>query len=191
MKLIGLASEITEFHHTIKNPPQPMKLITYNGVVSDNDCIHSILKLTLKNGGGEYALDLAGAQYGYFDPVVPFSEYKSLRVQDIESFNEFGYTKKRLLDLPNLKPTYLETSRMHASIRHAIKGGTMEFEDLEGMKESSLLKLPKEEFEQKRKALLLHVKKSVENARDYFMELQKVRIAHRSMGGLVLYVDET
>jgi hypothetical protein len=32
---------------------------------------HEVLKVTLEDGGEQYALDLAGAQYGYYAPVIP------------------------------------------------------------------------------------------------------------------------
>ncbi|KAE9380047.1 hypothetical protein N431DRAFT_315648, partial [Stipitochalara longipes BDJ] len=40
---------------------------------------HDILKVEIKNGE-VYALDLAGAQFGYYDPITPWEEYATTRV---------------------------------------------------------------------------------------------------------------
>lgn len=60
-----------------------------------NDCFHDVLKVELKRGGEPYILDLSGAQYGYINPVIPWSVYKQSRVQDHEEnvMPEFGYWK--------------------------------------------------------------------------------------------------
>lgn len=36
---------------------------------------HDVIKLRLKAGGECYALDLTGAQFGYYDPITPWQEY--------------------------------------------------------------------------------------------------------------------
>jgi hypothetical protein len=43
---------------------------------------HNILKVTLRSGE-EYAVDLACAQYGHFDPVTPWDEFEEKRILDI------------------------------------------------------------------------------------------------------------
>jgi len=58
---------------------------------------HSIIKITLIYGGESYALDLTGAQYGYFDPIMPWSEYLTTRVLSIRSNKSpqtFGKSKE-------------------------------------------------------------------------------------------------
>jgi hypothetical protein len=45
-----------------------------------NDPHHHVLKVILRNGHGCYALDMAGAQYGYYDQTTPWDEYMESRV---------------------------------------------------------------------------------------------------------------
>jgi hypothetical protein len=41
---------------------------------------HIFVKVTMKDSDEEYALDLTGAQYGYFDPVVAYDDYAKERI---------------------------------------------------------------------------------------------------------------
>ena len=45
---------------------------------------HSVLKLTLRSGE-KYAVDLAGAQHGHFEPVTPWDEFEEERILNIVS----------------------------------------------------------------------------------------------------------
>jgi hypothetical protein len=47
---------------------------------------HEILKFTLRSGE-EFAIDIAGAQYGYDDPVVQWKEYAQFRICRIWSID--------------------------------------------------------------------------------------------------------
>jgi hypothetical protein len=80
-----LVSEITEVEVIPKNHKREV-------IAIDDDCAtgqgvgsHSIIKLTLKYGGESYALDLTGAQYGYYDPVTTWPDYLNTRVLSFQS----------------------------------------------------------------------------------------------------------
>lgn len=51
--------------------------------MSEDSDGHIVTKLALKNGE-TYVLDLAGAQFGHFDPVMPWQDYVECRASEIE-----------------------------------------------------------------------------------------------------------
>lgn len=66
---------------------------------------HVITKIKLVHNGGRYVLDLAGAQFGYHEPVTPMNEYMADRGTFVDVLGEpparFGSEKaeyKQLLD---------------------------------------------------------------------------------------------
>jgi len=85
-----LVSEITEDEVIPKNHKREV-------IAIDDDCAtgqvvgsHSIIKLTLKYGGESYALDLTGAQYGYYDPITPWPDYLNTQVLSFQSNNHLS-----------------------------------------------------------------------------------------------------
>jgi hypothetical protein len=54
---------------------------------------HEILKVTIK-GGRAYAVDIAGAQFGVYEPVWPWDKYAGCHIQSVEYQEEFGARKK-------------------------------------------------------------------------------------------------
>jgi hypothetical protein len=62
------------------------------------DCLHTCLRVTL-NSGELYALDMTGAQFGYFEPVTPWKEFYENRVRSFSVVNgveDFGWWKNHL-----------------------------------------------------------------------------------------------
>lgn len=59
------------------------------------DYYHTILKVTVKNGE-QYALDVAGAQNGWHESVVPWEIYANTRVQCTAWTLQFGQTQDQL-----------------------------------------------------------------------------------------------
>jgi len=56
---------------------------------------HEVLKVALKNGE-EYALDLAGAQYGHHDPIAPWIEFEQERVRQVGSSELYSLPQSAL-----------------------------------------------------------------------------------------------
>lgn len=54
---------------------------------------HWVLRVVLK-GGKSYAVDIAGAQFGYHQPVSPWESFYSERVQRIDEVRPFGHINK-------------------------------------------------------------------------------------------------
>ena len=80
-----MVAEIVELEVIPKNHKREVVAVDDMCELGQGIGSHSIIKLTLKYGGESYALDLTGAQYGYYDPVTPWSEYLTTRVSGLKS----------------------------------------------------------------------------------------------------------
>lgn len=58
---------------------------------------HLILRVSLK-GGNDYAVDISGAQYGFHEPILPWTEYASQRIQRIRVTHPLGKQKSVIDD---------------------------------------------------------------------------------------------
>ena len=98
-------SKIEDLTVNTKNPKRELVAVDIYGK-AEIDFHHEILKVEIKNGGGEYALDLAGARFGYSEFVAPWKSFEEERVRrfvidrryDLDK-KPFGAMKRRLLDL--------------------------------------------------------------------------------------------
>ncbi|PMD25988.1 hypothetical protein NA56DRAFT_551318, partial [Hyaloscypha hepaticicola] len=70
--LDSISSDITEFAIKFKNSKRELVAVDVNGKETILIFTHLFFRVTLKHSGEVYALDLSGAQYGYYDPVAPF-----------------------------------------------------------------------------------------------------------------------
>jgi hypothetical protein len=132
-----------------------------------NDREHEVLKVTLKDGGEQYALDLAGAQYGYYAPVIPWEEYVEARVEnfiDRPGFQYFGGYKKWIRsNLPQEDDWHFGAlnkglDQIHIVTSQALKKGTQKWEHIQKMSLQRLLRLPAADFEVKHKELIQFVR---------------------------------
>ena len=55
---------------------------------------HAIIQVTLKNSD-IYAIDITGAQYDYYDAVIPWDLYIASRVETIQEVQALGSIKER------------------------------------------------------------------------------------------------
>lgn len=51
---------------------------------------HEVLQITMNNSE-KYVLDIAGAQFGLYAPIVPFQQYVDSHVREIKGYKEFVY----------------------------------------------------------------------------------------------------
>jgi hypothetical protein len=127
---------------------------------------HEILKVTLRSGE-KFAIDIAGAQYGYDDPVVEWEEYAQLRIFWIRSTDpppqhggilqveDYSLEKMALLlqKISSVKPIrniswdHLEAMNLHI----------LEWQADERFALKQLWKLPENEFLVKRADLVDYV----------------------------------
>ncbi len=121
--------------------------------IDGTDYAHNIIRVTLKNGES-YALDIAGAQYGWHEPVTPWQLYNTSRVREIKDVAPFGGTR-----------TCYKTGANNMSEQrkwiHSIKEDFAEGVDLAlawwqrvNIMSTDLLRLPEHEFQKRQTSLL-------------------------------------
>jgi hypothetical protein len=148
---------------------------------------HNVLEITLKHGGEKYVLDLASAQYGYYDPVVLWMPYAQARVGRFliqrPEFDYFG--GQRAMHLAMRGGTD-QNQKMYAIVNgecsQALKCGALEWEAEAGMKVRAMPVLPDHEFKLRQKELVDHIAKYLQEYLDSMKvkaALAKARVAAR------------
>lgn len=81
---IDISSKIEESSLLLKdNAKIDLKILHVDGSSRGQYLYHNVFKITLKQGGEEYVLDLSGAQFGVHCPVMPWATFLSSRVQEL------------------------------------------------------------------------------------------------------------
>ena len=65
-----------------------------DGSIDNEDYSHTVIRFPFQDGK-QYILDLAGAQYGQYNVVMPLNQYMSIWVREREDEEELEYTEKR------------------------------------------------------------------------------------------------
>lgn len=138
------------------------------GKEDDRDLNHEVFKLILPNGE-EYVLNLAGAQHGHFDAVIPFSDYIHSCVRSMvmkrgtnSIFDLFGTTKGRhLKDAGNDKSGGASVIRLNDSASKILPFLVGVFVEKIGPIQA-LLKLPQKSFEERSKTLAEYINISLQ-----------------------------
>jgi hypothetical protein len=78
-----LTSSISEVTLETKKLKHGVVAVDKEGQEDDTEYKHAVSKVALKKSGEECALDLMGAQYGLFEPIMPWSEYAASLVERI------------------------------------------------------------------------------------------------------------
>jgi hypothetical protein len=86
---LGICSEIIEASVDPKDVPLRMILISKDGVEVPDVDDHYLLRVTLKSGE-VFAIDIAGAQYGWYESALPWAQFLS-RTQGTFKEYRFGY----------------------------------------------------------------------------------------------------
>jgi hypothetical protein len=79
-----------------KEPKLRVAIIEQGQPIGGTD-IHTFLGVVLKSGR-MYAIDVSGAQYGYYEPVVPLDVFSERLVARVIAEGNFGTQKKKLDD---------------------------------------------------------------------------------------------
>jgi len=167
-------SKFTELHVCIQAPPLE---VFYHKTVGKSDkevkepcrmadSLHNALKVDLQRARESYVLDVSSAQFGYFQPVIPWSVYKEtrIRVNEENEFFKFGFIKdyvKRcdkdwLGDFEEGSTADLFCKiQWRAAERLLIE--TMKWEKEQKITVKDMLQLPEKAFEIKRKELVEHI----------------------------------
>lgn len=130
-----------------------MDMIPNSGIMLEQNDVQEpryLFKVFLKHNAGHFALDLAGGEHGYFDPVTPWDAYAANRVETV------SYYRKDELPTPTrgegsamLHERMEVASRFSESLRAALMKEDITME--------GLIKLSETEFEGKKGRILEEV----------------------------------
>jgi hypothetical protein len=151
--LTDISSDITEFSIKVKNSKRELILVD-NGKESHINCTHKLFRVTLKDSGEVYALDLSGAQYGYYDPVTPFETYLEDRARAIVVPENpyFGRTRDALMErLPGSIVSVILVNRL---VYPYLKLELSNWEKESRISVHRILRYPQEKFTLERQKLL-------------------------------------
>lgn len=85
-----IAKKIEEVHFDLKPGPRDFIFFRQGGIIGDADsCLHCAHKVTL-NDGSNWAIDLAGAQFGYTKPCQLWEDYHKERIKRVRDVSSFG-----------------------------------------------------------------------------------------------------
>jgi hypothetical protein len=130
------------------------------------DLRHNALKVDLRHGKESYVLDPSGAQFGYFEPVIPWGVYKesTIRVHKYNESFKFGLIKDCIrsghedwmgdLEVGSTVNLFCNL-RWRAAERLFIE--TMKWEKEPKISIKDMLQLPEMAFDIRRKELVEHV----------------------------------
>ena len=125
--------------------------------VDGTDYAHTIIRVVMKNGES-YALDMAGAQYGWHEPTTPWQLYNASRVRRIKEVVPFGGTtifcKTRVKTLSE-QQKWVHT--INENFAYNVDEAVMWWQK-RNISLVDLLHLPEQEFQRRRASLLDTVK---------------------------------
>jgi hypothetical protein len=190
----GIYSKVEEIDVIPKNAKRPTIGIT-NGIAIPMcaNMPHNTLKVTLANKGGQFALDLSSAQYGFYEPITIWDEYMQQRIHHIRrsrpnQYEYFGGGRAIFrLPIPRVLNDFnSEWRRLVSSLSEKASGWLCEsvkgWED-KNILVSKLLNLPQQEYEQKMKGLIDHIDgeltEQVQVLKAKCQEQKKIKLAKR------------
>ncbi|KUJ14539.1 uncharacterized protein LY89DRAFT_736570 [Mollisia scopiformis] len=160
----GMPCVLTELDIKPKNHKREAVSVM-RGVVDAIDHQHNIIKVKLRSNGEAFILDLASAQYGYYEPITVWTDYMQNRVRCLvareKKYDEWGgllkdYRERELSRDP--KEVWLRmVLHLNGVISQLLKHSILCWEEAVGTSILKLLGLPKHQYEMQKKALLAEV----------------------------------
>ncbi|KAH7386503.1 hypothetical protein BKA64DRAFT_711727 [Cadophora sp. MPI-SDFR-AT-0126] len=155
--LAGIASNIVEVRGVVQNKKLEIIAIDVLGNLQNTDFEHEFLKIKLVNGGEEYGLDLSSAQFGYYEPIVPWRQYLQTRISKLVSRQQFNYpggARDRLVAGKGDTDVEGLVAGLNMESSRALVSSTKEWESETNMTILKMLKLPHQEFKMMEKQLV-------------------------------------
>lgn len=86
------------------------------------DYSHDMLRVTLSDGK-MYAFDISSAQYGYLQPVTPWAQYESQRIDKIHSISPLGDMNKKMANNTfKFSPPGVNVTKWHGTVSESLNG---------------------------------------------------------------------
>lgn len=172
-----------EVNFYIKNAQHHLRQV-YPGeglpTIDGTDYAHTIIRITTKNEEA-YALDMAGAQYGWDGVITPWKLYVNMRVREIREVMPLGQTKV-------FCKTRADAMGEQCKWIHQIKDNFAKNMDDAIMwwqrghlPTTKLLHLPEQEFQKKRASLL----ETVDDFLQLYKKIQESQGAFEVTGGFI------
>lgn len=120
--------------------------------------VHQLFQVKVKNSNETYAIDLTGAQYGYYKPVTPLAEYfNRVRYVMLNDDIKLGETKAMLLGRCSLLNLSGQICRLNREGHKVLKNHTIVWEEDNKITVEDLLAEPLRVFEEKAKDLSAYI----------------------------------
>lgn len=119
---------------------------------------HELFRVTTNNGE-VYALDLTSSQYGHYEPILPWNSYEKLRSRRTRKVLSFGDTEiddYLFAQTSNRSKDHEKYERFLSYSRACLSAALQDWETLH-MAFDVLIRLPDQEFVQKRSELYAHI----------------------------------
>lgn len=177
--MTDVAAEVFEYQVKVKGTRRGVMTVDKHGVKQKVEVTfdHNIIKVVLKDKTS-YALDLTGAQYGYFEPVTNWVDYYETRVKEIVTVSgsgtNFGRVKALLVVFAGSNTESMTENVVYNNQKAALRlvPGVQAWEDRVGMKVRDICKIPEVEFAAKQENLVA----MIEFVLDQFLE--ELRVKH-------------
>jgi hypothetical protein len=145
------------------------------GRENKNEYRHDIIKFEQTIGSCEYVLDLTGAQFGHYEPLIPWHEYVITRVGYFEADagnRYFGGRKAELEELSGVQNAMGAIFTINKSTSRELRRVINEWEKENSLTVREMFKLPEGNFKEKQQKLVdrigLELELFLARARDIF-----------------------
>lgn len=112
-----------------------------------------MINATLKDGH-QYAVDVTGAQFGWFDPVLAWEEYLEKRAESVERIMAFGNALV-LMNTRCWREGWMgKLMRLNRVATQAMDTAIEEWTETNGLSLAAMLRLPEAQYLKKRTEML-------------------------------------
>jgi hypothetical protein len=137
------------------------EVVSSDGRTEHHDQRHDVLRVVLKEGRKAYAIDVASAQYGYYNPVTSWDEFAKNRVAGLNNLFFTKEEKRKAFDIHtgNSLPRCMFLLEVEAT-KHLVDWIRL-WEQEKKLDVRKLLRLRKTEYKTRERELIPFIKKRI------------------------------